>query len=84
MLWFISKATKLSQEIQRTISTFLRFIIEKVSEAKGLLRKLYTVFDEDLAKVGIEDREIAAQTENKFIHCHLAFQWTKATTTTLN
>lgn len=51
---------------------------------RDLLNKLYSVFDEILSRAGIEDRDAAAQTTNKFIHCHSAFQHTKAVATFLS
>lgn len=74
----------MSQEAHDTIEQFPWFILEKVQEAKDLLSELYSVFDESLARVGIEDRDAATQTTNKFIHFHSAFQCTKATTTILS
>lgn len=66
------------------IEQFPHFILEKVLEEKDLLIKLYLVFDESLAKVGIEDRDVVAQMENKFIHCHFTFQQTKLAATMLS
>lgn len=49
-----------------------------------MLNKLYSISDEILVEAGIEDQDAAAQTINKFIHCHSAFQCTKAVVTFLS
>lgn len=77
-LRFIDKASRLNQEAHDAMEQFLRFILEKVPEARDLFNKLYSISDEILAEEGIDDRDIAAQIANKFIHCHSAFQRTKA------